>query len=132
MNNNRRKLILGPKQFQWLIDESVEKLRNWKYYNDFDRYLAKYNDDTFEFNCFPAYRTCLPVDIILDECANYAHYDHPLWVYVRNGVKNGVKQLLPISVHRYQPCILDSKAEVTLSKSTLDRIYEFIKFHYYR
>lgn len=46
MNNNRRKLILGPKQFQWLIDESVEKLRNWKYYNDFDRYLAKYSDDT--------------------------------------------------------------------------------------
>lgn len=128
---SEKKIIFGTRQFNHLIEESVKKLSNWKYKDNFNDYLIEYYDDTFEFNRFPTYMTGLPVDILLDENANYIHCKHPLWVYVPNGYINEEEQLLPVLAHRYKPCILDSNAKLNIPIKVLNRVYEFIKENYY-
>ena len=39
---SEKKIIIGTRQFNHLIDESVKKLSNWKYKNNFNAYLKEY------------------------------------------------------------------------------------------
>ena len=126
-----KKIIISENQLAQAIKQSVNKQYNWKYSNNFKAYQKNHPDDTFEFNRLPTYLTGLPVDILLDDHANYLHDNHPLWIYAHNGEINEVEQLLPILVHRFQPCVLIKKTKINISESTLKKIYNFIKKHYY-
>lgn len=124
-------LILNKEQLERLIDISIEKLKSWEYYNNFQKYKKEYPEYTYEFDRFPTYYTGLPVDILIDDNASYLHCKHPLWVYVSNGYIDGEEQLLPIAVHRYKPIVLDKNANIQFDEETLNEVIDFIKKFYY-
>lgn len=125
------KIKLSEKQFNMLVEESINRLTSWKYKNNFIGYLKENDEDTFEFNRFTTSMTGLPVDILLDDNANYIHCEHPLWVYVSNGMKEGVERFLPVLVHRFKPCLIDRNIKINISDCDLQEVFEFIKENYY-
>lgn len=125
------RIKITESQFKELIDNSVKQLCKWKYYNNFRKYKEEYPDDTFEFCRFPKYITGLPVEILLDDNANYVHCNHPLWVYMSNGMNGKTERLIPISVHRFKPCVLDGDAKISISNNDLHEVFDFIKKNYY-
>ena len=125
------RIKITESQFKELINNSVKQLCKWKYYNSFRKYKEEYPDDTFEFCRFPKYITGLPVEILLDDNANYVHCNHPLWVYMSNGMNGKTERLIPISVHRFKPCILDGNAKIRISNNDLQEVFDFIKKNYY-
>lgn len=114
---------ITEEQLRHLITIDVNKIKSWKYYGNFNGFIEKYPDHTYEFNWFTSEETDLDNEILLDECANYIHDRHPLFMYVRNGEKLS-ENLIPIAVHRYKPFILDKKNKnKTIGEKTTKGIY---------
>lgn len=125
-----KKIVISDEGFQILIEESIKRIKTWKYSNRFQDFMKDYPDNTFEFCFFFPKETGLDVEILLDESSNYYHDNHPLWMYFRNG--NSInEELVPVVIHRYKPFILDENYKIKISKKSLNKIYDFIKEYYF-
>ena len=121
---------INEEQLKYLIEADIRRIKSWKYYNNFQKFSKKYPDHTYEFNWFNPKETGLNNEILLDECANYIHDKHPLFIYFRNG-KSLSENLIPVAVHRYKPFLLDNKIRLKISENSLHKIFSFIKNNYY-
>ena len=121
---------INEEQLKYLIETDIRRIKSWKYYNNFQKFSKKYPDHTYEFNWFNPKETGLNNEILLDECANYIHDKHPLFIYFRNG-KSLSENLIPVAVHRYKPFLLDNKIRLKISENSLHKIFSFIKNNYY-
>lgn len=131
MNNNMHRYFqINEEQLKYLIEADIRRIKSWKYYNNFQKFSKKYPDHTYEFNWFNPKETGLNNEILLDECANYIHDKHPLFIYFRNG-KSLSENLIPVAVHRYKPFLLDNKIRLKISENSLHKIFSFIKNNYY-
>ena len=128
----RTKVVITEKQLQYLINKDIQSIiEGWKYYNNFEAYLKEHSEDTCQFCNFSPSKTGLSVDILLDDCENFFHDKHPLWVYFRNESTGGCFDLLPVLVHRFKPCLLVKKPYVSISNKELNEVFDFIKRNYY-
>ena len=125
-----KKILISNEGFQTLIEESIKRIKTWKYANRFKDFMKDYPDNTFEFCFFSPEETGLDVEILLDESSNYYHDKHPLWLYFRNGY-NLNENLIPVIIHRYKPFILDENSKIKISNKSLNEIYDFIKEYYF-
>lgn len=128
--NDTIRIKLKEKQFEFLIEESINQIKTWEYYSDFREFIRKNPKHINEFCAFSQKYSGIGVDLFFDKEANFLHSNHPLFMYFRNG--NGVNErLIPVAIHQYKPFILDENAIIKISNDTLQSIYDFIKENYY-
>lgn len=119
-------------ELQSLIDESIKRIKSWRYYTNFQGYVDEYPDHTFGFCRFSPKETGLDVTILVDDSATYYLDNHPLFIYFYNNLtEEKYDELVPIAVHQFCPFILDSNAKINIPKDSLDRIFHFIKTNYF-
>ena len=124
--------IIYKEELQSLIDESIKRIKSWRYYTNFQGYVDEYPDHTFGFCRFSPKETGLDVTILIDDSATYYLDNHPLFIYFCNNLtEEKYDDIVPIAVHQFCPFILDSNAKINIPKDSLDRIFHFIKANYF-
>ncbi len=103
----------------------------WDHYLDFETYwetTAKEEEELVQFLMLSPHETGCGIDIFVDDGGMFLKYDHPMWLYFRNG-RNGDGypfEVLPISVSE-NPQILSAYYTLHITEDELYYVKEFIK-----
>ena len=116
-------------KFKRLIEENINRIKKWKYYNNFDGFREEYPDHTFEFCWHCGNKFVLNTYLLIDETANYVHDNHPLFLYAEI-TENNNYILVPITIHKFQPFILDEKYKNYITNENFKSISKFITTNY--
>lgn len=105
----------------------------WEYYTKYDEYkkIAEEEEELVQFLKLEPDETGCGVDIFVDDGMIYEKYNHPHWLYFRNGKMGDGKpfEVLPMSVSK-NPQILVSDYILNISEDDLYSVKEFIKVNY--
>jgi len=112
-----------------VIEELTSRGLLWEFYDKFDKYKKRNDDEMFEFHGLDKESTGLPVNVFVDDSGSYKMRNHPLWIYFQNDYAEhwANKEYLPISVSR-SPKLLTNK-KLKISRSDLQKVFEFIKIN---
>lgn len=127
---NGKKIRLTKQQFGQLVNDSVERIKQWEYYNRFGLYERKYPSYHETFCWFTPSMTGLKWTLCLDENCGYIHDKHPIFAFLIRS-RGDMENAIPIAVHRFKPFLLDeSRRPQDLTDKDLERVYNFIRKHY--
>lgn len=114
--------IINKEQYQKILTEHIMSRR------EYEEYRKENYDDSFEYNYFMPRHTGLDVEIALDSYESYKHFNHPLWLYFRNGYdRNNI--LLPLSISG-NPTILVKGYKLNISNKSLRQLKSFVRKYY--
>lgn len=131
MLNNRKIFKVSDKQLQCIIDESVARIKSWKYYNHFDLFEKREPDFWEPFCWFTPSETGLKWTIFLEEYCGYIYDKRPLMVFLRKE-HDTLSKAVPIAVHPFKPFLLDeSRRPAEYTDEDLEKVYMFIRKYYH-
>ena len=111
--------LINKEQYQKILTEHIMSRR------EYEEYRKENYDDSFEYNYFMPRHTGLDVEIALDSYESYKHFNHPLWLYFRNGYdRNNI--LLPLSISG-NPTILVKGYKLNISNKSLRQLKSFVR-----
>lgn len=114
--------LINKEQYQKILTEHIMSRR------EYEEYRKENYDDSFEYNYFMPRHTGLDVEIALDSYESYKHFNHPLWLYFRNGYdRNNI--LLPLSISG-NPTILVKGYKLNISDKSLRQLKSFVRKYY--
>ena len=107
MKKKKHKIKLSKKELYRIIAESIKRtLKRFSVKNGTKKgYLMEHTndlpenqpDELYNFGGISAAISGLKVDIYVDQYFSYKEFNHPLWIYIRNGYHDGA-DFIPISV----------------------------------
>ena len=102
----------------------------WEHYMDFDTYWKKAEEEEELVQMFPlsTATTGVGVDLFVDDQMLFSRYEHPMWLYFRNGKQGDGKpfEVLPLSI-KENPQVLKYDYVLRISEEEFYQICEFVR-----
>ncbi len=119
MINNK----ITDSSFQSLVQRSYNEMRD--NVPSLNRYAIMDAEELMGYMWLHPYETKLKYDIFVDDGKSYIRDNHPLLIFVRNGIGRHCDDFIPISVSN-EPKILNLDMVVNIPLDELYRIKQFI------
>lgn len=121
----KKRIQITEEELHNIIQDCVKRVLNETTYKGNIQKLAK--SEFHNFAGLAKEDTGLGVDIFLDQCNSYKEFEHPFWLYFRNGYGN-LNSFVPITIEDKK--VLFGKEEMNIYHKDILGVIRFIDAYY--